>query len=280
MTRTDRLAEAHDRLVAAIEHLVNGEDWQRFLDTARRFRTYSLNNLLLIFSQRPDATRVAGYRTWQSLGRQVRRGEQGIAILAPCTYKRDYDDGGDSDQPARVLRGFRVAHVFDIDQTDGDPLPAPPVNLLDGDDPGNVTNRLAEIIRTLGYTFTLGPMPDGHTDANGVTEYTERAVTVRSDLSAAQQAKTTAHELAHVLLHAPDDGNRPDRHVCEIEAESVAYLVCGSTGLASDDYSFGYVAAWAGGNTDAIRATAERVTACAARILDALDTDQADEHAA
>jgi hypothetical protein len=83
MTRTDRLAEAHDRLVAAIEHLTTGEDWQRFLDTARRFRTYSLNNLLLIFLQRPDATRVAGYRTWQSLGRQVRRGEQGIAILAP-----------------------------------------------------------------------------------------------------------------------------------------------------------------------------------------------------
>jgi antirestriction protein ArdC len=278
MTRTDRLAEAHDRLVAAIEHLVNGEDWQRFLDTARQFRTYSVNNLLLIFTQRPEATRVAGYRTWQSLGRQVRRGEQGIAILAPCTYKRD--DEGDSDQPARVLRGFKVAHVFDIDQTDGEPLPAPPVHLLDGDDPHRVTDRLADVIRSHGYTFTIGPMPDGHADANGVTDYLDHAVTVRDDLSAAQQAKTTAHELAHVLLHAPDAGDRPDRPVCEIEAESVAYLVCGSTGLASDAYSFGYVATWAGGDTDAIRATAERVTTCAARILDALDTDQAAEAAA
>jgi antirestriction protein ArdC len=267
MTRTDRLAEAHDQLVAAIEGLINSHDWRRFLDTARRFRTYSLNNLLLIFAQRPDATRVAGYRTWQSLGRQVRRGEHGIAILAPCTYKQDDTE---ADQPTRILRGFMVVHVFDLSQTDGDPLPEPPVHLLDGDDPDHVTDRLAALIDAARYRFTLGPMPEGHEDANGVTDHLARAVTVRHDLSPAQQAKTTAHELAHVLLHAPD-GERPERHVCEIEAESVAYLVCGSTGLASDDYSFGYVATWASGNTDTVRATATRVTACAAQILDALD---------
>jgi antirestriction protein ArdC len=281
MTRTDRLAEAHDRLVAAIEALVGGEDWQRFLDTARRFRAYSLNNLLLIYTQRPDATRVAGYRTWQSLGRQVRRGEQGIAILAPCTYRPAADDIDEqTDTPTRVLRGFKVVHVFDIDQTEGDPLPAPPVHLLDGEDPGQVTDRLAAVIEAHGFTFTRGPMPAGHTDANGVTDYTARAVTVRHDLAAAQQAKTTAHELAHVLLHDPATGNRPERNVCEIEAESVAYLVCGSHGLASGDYSFGYVATWAAGDSAAVRATAERVTACAARILDALDpSDQAEQAA-
>jgi antirestriction protein ArdC len=280
MTRTDRLAEAHDRLVAAIEHLVHGEDWQRFLDTARRFRAYSLNNLLLIYTQRPDATRVAGYRTWQSLGRQVRRGEQGIAILAPCTYRPTGDNDEQTDTPTRLLRGFKVVHVFDIDQTDGDPLPAPPVHLLDGDDSGQVTDRLAAAIEAHGFTFTRGPMPAGHQDANGVTDYTTRAVTVRDDLAAAQQAKTTAHELAHVLLHDPATGTRPDRNVCEIEAESVAYLVCGSHGLASGDYSFGYVATWAAGDPAAVRATAERVIACAARILDALDPSaQADQAA-
>jgi antirestriction protein ArdC len=280
MTLTDRLAEAHDRLVTAIEALVNGEDWQRFLDTARRFRAYSLNNLLLIYTQRPDATRVAGYRTWQSLGRQVRRGEQGIAILAPCTYRPADDSDEQTGTPARVLRGFKVVHVFDIDQTDGEPLPAPPVHLLDGDDPGHVIDRLAAVIEARGFTFTHGPMPDGHQDANGVTDYTTRAVTVRDDLAPAQQAKTTAHELAHVLLHDPALGDRPDRAVCEIEAESVAYLVCGSHGLASDDYSFGYVATWAAGDPDAVRATAQRVTACAARILDALDPDAHADQAA
>src|SRR5688500_16435198 len=100
MPRTDRLADAHDRLVAAVENLTTGEEWQRFLDTARRFRTYSLNNLLLIFAQRPDATRVAGHRTWQSVGRQVRRGEHGIAILAPCTYKNRPDTRIEDDEPA------------------------------------------------------------------------------------------------------------------------------------------------------------------------------------
>ena len=279
MTRTDRLAEAHDQLVAAIEHLTTGEDWQRFLDTASRFRTYSLNNLLLIFLQRPDATRVAGYRTWQSLGRQVRRGEQGIAILAPCTYRRA-DTDEPAEEPTRVLRGFKVVHVFDLAQTDGDPLPEPPVHLLDGDDPHGVTDLLAELIRAESYTFTIGPMPDEHAEANGVTDYAQRSVTVRQDLAPAQRAKTTAHELAHVLLHHPDSGTRPDRAVCEIEAESVAYLVCGQHGLTSDAYSFGYVATWAAGDTAAIRATGERVTACAGRILDALGIEDRSDRAA
>lgn len=284
MPRPDRLAEAHDRLVAAIEHLVNGEEWRRFLDTARRFRSYSVNNLLLIFAQQPDATQVAGYRTWQSLGRQVRRGESGIAILAPCTYRRSDDADTDNDhtngEPARVLHGFKVVHVFDVAQTDGDALPSPPVQLLDGEDPQHVTERLAAVIADHGYTFTLGPMPVGRAGANGVTTYDTRTVVVRDDLAPAQQAKTTAHELAHVLLHSPDRGQRPDRAVCEIEAESVAYLVCGSHGLASDDYSFGYVATWANGDTDTVRATSERVITCAARILDALGTgDQAEQAA-
>ena len=110
----------------------------------------------------------------------------------------------------------------------------------------------------------------GHERALGVTDHSERAVTVRHDVSAAQQAKTSAHELAHVLLHS--GGSRPPREVCEVEAESVAYLVCGTNGLSTDAYSLGYVAAWAGGDLDAVRATAQRVTTCAGRILDALDT--------
>jgi hypothetical protein len=123
-------------------------------------------------------------------------------------------------------------------------------------------------------------MPDGHTEANGVTDYEQRSVTVRPDLAPAQQAKTTAHELAHVLMHQPDSASRPERAVCEIEAESVAYLVCGQNGLASDAYSFGYVAAWSAGDAAAIRATGERVTACAARILDALGTEDRSDWAA
>jgi antirestriction protein ArdC len=275
MTRTERLREAHDRLVAAVEQLVTGVDWLSFLDTARTFRAYSLNNVLLIFAQRPDATRVAGYQAWRSLGRQVRRGEQGIAILVPCTYRHDSDTSDAEPEPGtrRVLRGFKVAHVFDVSQTDGDPLPEPPVRLLDGPESSGLTDRLAELVRAEQFDFVLGPMPSGHEQALGVTDYVSRTVTVRRNVSPAQQAKTTAHELAHVLLHG--DGTRASREVCEVEAESVAYLVCGTNGLSTDAYSLGYVASWASGDLDTVRATAERVTACAARILDALDT-QAD----
>src|SRR5436853_6691263 len=101
------------------------------LTAAARFHHYSPANVLLILRQRPDATRVAGYRTWQQLGRQVRRGERGIAVLAPCTYLRPADDDH-NDESRRILRGFKVAHVFDISQTDGDPLPDIRPALLDG----------------------------------------------------------------------------------------------------------------------------------------------------
>ena len=113
---TDKVRQLHDRLTAQVEALVSGEDWARFLTVASRFHTYSANNVWLILAQRPDATRVAGYRTWQRLGRQVNRGAKGIAILAPCVYRRrpvDEADAGDNPAVVRVLRGFTVVHVFD-----------------------------------------------------------------------------------------------------------------------------------------------------------------------
>ncbi|HEX3539386.1 MAG TPA: ArdC family protein [Acidimicrobiales bacterium] len=119
--RTDKLAEAHDRLAAAVEALVSGEDWQSFLTMAAKLHGYSANNVLLILSQAPWASQVAGYQTWKQLGRQVRAGAKGIAILAPCRYRSAGDDGDGDDgapqpetQPGRmVVRGFRVVHVFD-----------------------------------------------------------------------------------------------------------------------------------------------------------------------
>ena len=276
MTRTDRLTEAHDRLVAAVEALTSGEDWQRFLAVARRFHAYSANNVLLILAQRPDATRVAGYRAWRELGRHVRRGERGIAILAPCTYRAQDDDT--DDEARTVLHGFRVVHVFDVTQTEGDDLPEPPIAVLGGDDPRLLRHRLAALVRAEGYSFSLGPLPRRFGDALGLTDHGARAVTVRDDLPPAQQAKTAAHELAHVLLHRP--GHATDRGRIEVEAESVAHIVCGAAGLHTDAYSFGYVASWSGGDTTVIRDTAARVLDCARRVLGALGIEAADDRAA
>src|SRR5438105_4454091 len=110
MTRTDRLTEAHDRLTQAVEAIVTGDDWRRFLDVARRFHSYSANNVFLILAQRPDATHVAGFQTWKGVGRFVRAGEKGIGILAPIVSRARPVDDNDDNHPevVRILRGFRV----------------------------------------------------------------------------------------------------------------------------------------------------------------------------
>lgn len=278
-TKTDELL---DTLHAGIEALTTTETWTAWLAIAARFHTYSLNNQILIWTQNPDATRVAGYRAWTRLGRQVRRGEKGLRILAPCTYNTTDDTTGEE---TRVVRGFRSVAVFDISQTDGDPLPEAPVRTLTGTAPNLFRHQLAALIRAEGFTCTRGPMPNGHAQANGLTDWGTRTVTVRDDLTDAQAAKTTAHELAHVLLHQPGTrstwGTPPtDRGTREIEAESVAYLVCAHAGLDASDYSFGYVAGWASGDLDAIRATAERVTTCSHAVIERLDATTSNSEAA
>ena len=253
------------------------------LSASAQFHRYSFANLLLIHLARPDATRVAGIRTWNALGRRVRKGERGIAILAPCLYRVDTAEDGEpradepdrepssasgDGKPRRVPRGFRVVYVFDIAQTDGDPVPDVAPVLLDGDDPGRLYDALAAQVAAAGFTLHRAPIDSG---ANGQTDYAARAVTVRPDVSAAQGCKTLAHELAHVLMHAEDAPASRDH--CEVEAESVAYVVCHAAGLDSDDYSLPYVAGWAGGDMTVLRATADRVVTTARKVLDQLAAD-------
>ena len=283
MNPNDRLAEVHDRLVSAVATMVSGADWQRLLDLGRRFHTYSPNNVWLILAQCTDATQVGGFATWRSIGRHVRKGEKGIAILAPVVARRrESDTDGASEEaggPTRVLRGFRVVHVFDVSQTEGEPLPeVERPALLDGDAPGALWDALAAQVGAAGFELSRGDC-DG---ANGCTDFAARTVRVRADVAPAQAAKTLAHELAHVRLHDGGDHAVRCRGRAEVEAESVAYLVCSAAGLDSDDYSFPYVAHWSGGDVAEVRAAAERAMGCARRILDALLAACADEagHAA
>jgi len=283
-TRTDRLVTAHERLLEAVTSLTSGKDWQKMLDVARKFHSYSPNNLLLIFSQSPEATQVAGYRRWQSLGRNVRTGEHGIKILAPCIVKSKADpsstpthqvadadrkDGGTPDATDRVLRGFQVVHVFDIAQTDGKALPEIVPSALTGDVPGLLWDRLATHLETSGFRLLRGDTGS----ANATTQFLTRTVVVREGLSPAQAVKSLAHEVAHTMLHDGSEYARGCRDVTEVEAESVAYLVCGAAGVATDEYSFPYVARWAEGNVELVRKTAERVVGCARELIAALGLD-------
>ncbi len=282
MTNTEKANALHRELVGAVEQITSGEEWAAMLEVAARFHRYSFRNTILIRLQRPDATRVAGFNRWKDLGRHVRKGEKGIQILAPCTYRRkseapgsigaDSEETGDAAQEVRVLRGFRVAHVFDVAQTDGDPIPDVAPELLTGDEPEGLLTQLVEQITARGFTFALVPPADMPIrGANGCTDHLAHQVLVRDDVEPAQRAKTAAHELAHVLLHEPGMACR-DR--IEVEAESTAYVVLRAIGADPGSYSFPYVTRWAGGDTSLIASTGERVVGAARSILDAFADEE------
>lgn len=244
-------APEHERLVEAVAGITTGEDWARMLEVAARFHRYSPANVLMVLRQRPEATRVAGYRTWQRLGRQVRRGERGLVIWAPVLHQ-----GCDGQ---REVAGFRLAKVFDIAQTEGPALPEVLPEALAQPCPPEPIAAAGAAIAARGFELRRGDCGG----ANGLTDYAARLVLVDPGLEGAALLKTLVHELAHVELHRVD--GRP-REVKEVEAESVAHLTCAALGVATDGYSFPYVARWSGGDLGLVRSTAEVVIACSRRL--------------
>jgi len=209
------------------------------LAVASRFHSYSLNNQLLIFSQRPDATRVAGFHTWRSLGRGVRKGEKGLAIFAPCTNKRrvvqiDPSDAED-DAFVKTLTGFRVVYVFDFSQTEGEPLEALDAvrpELLSGGSSSGLWDALVAQANAAGFQVVRKQ----RRSENGYCDFGAREIGVRPDVDDLQADKTLVHELAHALLHG--DALTGDRSRHEVEVESVAFIVLRALDLDSGSYSF------------------------------------------
>ncbi len=282
----DKLAALHEQISDGVAVLVESQGWRAMLDTAAKFHSYSLGNLLLIGAQAPQATRVAGFRTWQSLGRQVRKGERGIAILAPCTYRPKTADraepagqepatscsaGAAPDAGGKQVRGFRVVHVFALHQTEGAPLPDVAPSLLVGQAPAGLWDALEG--QVLGHGYTVHRGDTGR--ANGWTDPTSRTVRVSSAVDDAQAVKTLIHELAHLecghVVDLPTYATCRGR--CEVEAESVAYVVAAAHGLDAGGYSFAYVAGWAGGDLTRVRQAAETVTKTARTILSHCSAD-------
>jgi antirestriction protein ArdC len=273
--RKARLENAHAELTAAVEAIATSDDWRAFLDFARKMHAYSAQNRIWLFQQAmmrgwDDLGHVAGFRAWLALGRYVRKGEHGLSVLAPVRVKVTGDDGSES----WVVRGFKVEHVFAARQTGGDgdiPEPIRP-RLLTGEGPAGAWAGLSGLVAARGFAVERAELYP----ANGLTSFTTKVVTVADRLDEAAAIKTLAHELAHVMLHAPDQVDyHTNRDVWEVQAESVAYLVASELGLASDSYSFPYVASWAKGDIKLVTATADRVLACANEIIEALDQVQA-----
>ena len=270
--RDDAVDRLHQQLQDSLQELVTSEDWQRALAVAARFHDYSFANTHLIWAQSLargfTPSRVAGYRAWQDLGRHVRKGERGLQILAPVIRKvspENVKEEEEEEEEKRVV-GFRVVHVFDIAQTNGEPLPEVPIALVQGDLPAH-WKQVRGLITDSGFDLQVADL-DRLGEANGVTDWNRRDVVVRTGLPGAQRFKTAVHELAHIRLHEPNSDGRPScRGVVEVEAESVAYMVCAGLGIDSTGYSLPYVASWSGGDVTKVATTANRVIACAREVL-------------
>lgn len=271
---TTQAADLHRQLMDKVTALRGSTDWLEAMTAAARLRNYSLGNWLLLWSQAEargiQVTSPAGYRAWQQLGRQVRKGERGFRILAPIIRRLDGEHPDDAGE--RAVVGFRSVTVFDVSQTEGDSLPDVGPRLLDGTGDADLFEAAVTMIEDHGYRFRLGPL----NGPNGQTSPRARDVVVEEALSDAQLTKTAIHELAHVLLHADPD-HLSCRGTVEVEAESVAYVVCAAAGLDTSAYSVAYVAGWAESTPDparALLATGERVVSGARRILDHLTEHQ------
>jgi hypothetical protein len=253
-------------LSAGIAELTTSEKWTQYLDVQSKFHRYSPNNVMLILMQNPYATRVAGYNAWKALDHQVLAKESALRILAPMKYKKDDAPEGEE---AREIRGFKLVPVFDISQTEGPDLPDI-VSKLEGLAPEGVFVKLTEFAQGIGFRVERPESLDS--GANGDTTHSEGRIRVVSTNSEAQQAKTLAHEIGHALLHDPgvEATNELARGLKELEAESTAYVICTALGMDTSDYSFGYVAGWAGGAPEAIqgiKASTRRIQKAATAVL-------------
>ena len=266
MTGTEARRHAErERTAAAVRALLTADGWRRWATTRARFRPYSLTNQLLIAAQCPHATRVAGYRAWQALGRQVARGARGIRIHAPVT--RTATDARTGEQ-TRAL-GYVTVSVFDISQTSGEPLPEMPGEPVTGESHAHLLPRLDILAATLGYAVRFGDVPG---EAEGTCDHHARVITVRADRPVNARVAILAHELAHALGATYTDY---PRHEAEVIAETAAHIALAAAGLDTAGESIPYLASWAERDPAAMERTAHACHAIAARLEEALDLEPA-----
>ena len=270
-----RLKALTDKLETGVSHIFESDQYTEYLTTMSKFHHYSFRNILLIFMQRPDATCVAGYNDWKNkFGRHVKAHEHGIQILAPSTHRRWVQQEKrdlETNQPVYGADGqpimewvktetvtYRIVTVFDVSQTEGKELPTLGVMELSGD--------VAEYERIVSALVALSPLPVVFEAfpgaAKGYCSYVEQRIVIQPGMSQVQTIKTLVHEVAHAKLHSPLDileETRPDRSTREVEAESVAYVVCQHFGIDTSDYSFK--------DLEVLKASIGRIHALAAELI-------------
>lgn len=285
----ERMKEITDRLETGIQELFESERYKAYLTTMSKFHSYSFNNTLLIAMQ--GGQLVAGYNKWRDdFYRNVKKGEKAIKILAPAPFKAKKEvqkldaqgrpvmgkDGKPVTEVQEIqVPAFKIVSVFDVSQTEGEPLPSIGVEELTGS-----VERYGEFFKALEQT---SPVPIGFEDipggSHGYYHLTEKRIAIQEGMSELQTLKTAIHEIAHSKLHAIDpeapaieQADRPDSRTREVQAESVAYAVCQHYGLDTSDYSFGYVAGWSSGkDLKELKASLETIRATAHELITTID---------
>ena len=285
----ERMKEITDRLETGIQELFESERYKAYLTTMSKFHSYSFNNTLLIAMQ--GGQLVAGYNKWRNdFHRNVKKGEKAIKILAPAPFKAKKEvqkldaqgrpvmgkDGKPVTEVQEIqVPAFKIVSVFDVSQTEGEPLPSIGVEELTGS-----VERYGEFFKALEQT---SPVPIGFEDipggSHGYYHLTEKRIAIQEGMSELQTLKTAIHEIAHSKLHAIDpeapaieQADRPDSRTREVQAESVAYAVCQHYGLDTSDYSFGYVAGWSSGkDLKELKASLETIRATAHELITTID---------
>jgi antirestriction protein ArdC len=259
---TDRINESITALCAETDAAKQNETYRAWLDTLSRFYSYSFNNWLLIYTQRPDASRVAGFQTWKSLGRFVKKGERGIRILAPITRKVEEEKNGATEQVLRPV-GFRSIAVFALEQTDGEPLPQIDSNATEGGE--ELLPRLQAATASLGIQLVYKAIPGA---AEGLSK--GGLIEIEQTLSTAARCGVIVHELAHELQHK-QNRKETSRQQRELEAESVSYAVLAHYGIRTE--SRFYLASY-DVTAEMLTASLQTISQTAKRIISAIDGDE------
>ena len=279
MRSEEKTKELSQKLVDGVRQTFESNRFQQYLIAVSLFHSYSPRNTALIFFQKPDATRVAGFDAWKKLGRYVRRGETGISIFAPVTVankvrkpvlddngKPLFDENGDpkTEAASETRIWFRPVTVFDVSQTEGKPLPE-----LCGELQGTVPDleKIFSAVQKISpYKIVFEKMPG---EEKGYCSYAEKKIALKPGMSDAQIVKTVLHEYAHAVLHK---GVAKSREQKEIEAESVAFLVSDSLGVDTSGYSFDYVSVWSHGmETEQLQEMLESIQTDANEIISRVD---------
>ncbi len=286
--RKKELAEITEKLEAGVKEIFNGENFKDYLNFCAKLPNYSINNQILIMLQKPDATMVQSFTAWKNVGRNVKKGEKGIRIMAPSPFKvkkerEKTDESGniilnsngvpETEEFEMTVNSFKCVSTFDLNQTEGKPIPSLGIDELDGNVEGY--DAFFEALKSISTGSII--IKDISSGAKGFYSIDDDIITIKEGMSQIQTIKTLIHESAHQALHSKEATKDEKKHKTqnqrETEAESVAYVVCKHFNIDTSEYSFSYLASWSSGKeVTELKASLDTIRKTASDMIDKIES--------